>query len=158
MADKAGVLACQLRWVAVKAKTQRVAVEIFSRHYMRAVLRYGVIIPYAHPGAVATIGTLNFDNYSSHSHSCLQGAPKLSANRTWRAWHHGQRTRAGGARKGGPSSRHRRRQPACTCQGSKCGSACTARSVQRPRPPTHRTPPGVLRYCGQYPATIFVHI
>ena len=32
---------------------------------MRAVLRYGVIIPYAHPGAVATIGTLNFDNYSS---------------------------------------------------------------------------------------------
>ena len=73
------LLACQLRWVAVKAKTQRVAGQVFSTHYMRAVLRYGVIIPYAHPGAVATIGTLNIDNYSSKSHSCLQNAPKLSA-------------------------------------------------------------------------------
>ena len=41
---------------------------------MRAVLRYGVIISYAHPGAVATIGTLNMDNYSSQSHSCPQDA------------------------------------------------------------------------------------
>ena len=43
---------------------------MFNAHYMRAVLRYGVIISYAHPGAVATIGTSNIDNYSSQSHSC----------------------------------------------------------------------------------------
>ena len=68
--------------IYTSSATYIILVGKFSTHYMRDVRRYGVIIyhgTYTHPGAVVTIGTLNFDNYSSQSHSCFHNASKLSA-------------------------------------------------------------------------------